>query len=426
MGVTNQQLATRCAIVGGGPCGLMLGYLLARAGVDVVVLEKHADFFRDFRGDTIHPSTLELMNELGLYDEFLKLPHQRAETISAFFGAREYAFADFRHLPTRAKFIALMPQWDFLNFIASQGRSYLSFHLAMQAEATELIEEGGRITGVRAKTPQGQLDVRADLTVGCDGRHSIVRERAGFTAQDLGAPMDVLWFRLSKKASDPGETMGRFTAGRIVILIDRGDYWQCAFLIRKGAIEETKRAGLPAFRASVAHIMPVFADRVDELKDWDQVKLLTVAVNRLERWHRQGLLCIGDAAHAMSPIGGVGVNLAVQDAVAAANILWRPLRDRTVREDDLDYVQERREFPTRVTQRMQVFLQKKVIEVALGADQALQAPLPLRVLSRFAPLRRIPARLVGMGVRPEHIHTPDVRGAAAGAGANPNPRSLPA
>ena len=423
--MTTQQLTTRCAIVGGGPCGLMLGYLLARAGVDVVVLEKHADFFRDFRGDTIHPSTLQLMNELGLYDEFLKLPHQKAETVSAFFGEREYAFADFRHLPTRAKFIALMPQWDFLNFIASQGRNYSSFHLRMQAEATDLIDEGGRVVGVRAKTPQGELDIRADLTVGGDGRHSTVRERAGLKPDDLGAPMDVLWFRLSKTANDPGETMGRFTAGRIVILIDRGDYWQCAFLIRKGEIEETRRAGLPAFRASVAQIMPVFADRVDELTSWDQVKLLTVRVDRLERWHRPGLLCIGDAAHAMSPIGGVGVNLAVQDAVAAANILWRPLKDGTLRDEDLDYVQERRELPTRVTQRMQVFLQKKVIEVALGTNQSLEAPLPLRLFSHFAFLRRIPARLVGIGVRPEHVHTPDVRAGAAAA-ANVNAKSLPA
>ncbi len=292
----------------------------------------------------------------------------------------------------------------------------------MQANAVDLIEEGGRVAGVRADTPDGTLEVRADLTVGSDGRHSTVRERAGLKGEDLGAPMDVLWFRLSKKPSDHGETMGRFTAGRIVILIDRGDYWQCAFLIRKGAIEETKRAGVAAFRQSVAHIMPAFADRVDELKDWDQIKLLTVAVDRLERWHRPGLLCIGDAAHAMSPIGGVGVNLAVQDAVAAANILWRPLRDGTLREEDLDYVQERREFPTRVTQRMQVFMQNKVIEVALGADKALDAPLPLRLMSRFAWLRRIPARLVGMGVRPEHVRTPDVLAEVAGVpGSNPSP-----
>jgi 2-polyprenyl-6-methoxyphenol hydroxylase-like FAD-dependent oxidoreductase len=423
--MATQQISTSCCVVGGGPCGLMLGFLLGRAGVDVVVLEKHADFLRDFRGDTIHPSTLEVMSELGLFDEFLKLPHQKATTIGAWFGDREYSVADFTHLPTRAKFIALMPQWDFLNFLADRGKAYPSFHLRTRAEATELIEDGGRVVGVRANTPNGPIEIKADLTVGCDGRHSTVRTRAGLKVEDLGAPMDVLWFRLAKKASDPGETMGRFTAGRIVILIDRGDYWQCAFLIRKGAIEDTKRAGLPAFQQSVAQIMPVFADRVDDLKDWDQIKLLTVAVDRLEHWHRPGLLCIGDAAHAMSPIGGVGVNLAVQDAVAAANILWRPLKEGKLREDDLDAVQERREFPTRVTQRMQVFMQNKVIDVALGADKALQAPLPLRLLSRFALLRRLPARLVGMGVRPEHVHTPDIS-AVADAPRSASPRSLPA
>jgi 2-polyprenyl-6-methoxyphenol hydroxylase-like FAD-dependent oxidoreductase len=385
----------------------MLGFLLARAGVDVVVLEKHADFLRDFRGDTIHPSTLEVMGELGLLDQFLQLPHQRATTIGAFFGDREYAFADFTRLPTRCKFIALMPQWDFLNFLAAQGRKYPAFHLHMRAEAVDLIEEGGRITGVRANAADGAIDVRADLTVGCDGRHSTVRARAGLTGEDLGAPMDVLWFRLRKKTNDPAETMGRFTAGGIVILIDRGDYWQCAFLIRKGGMEETRRAGLQAFQQSVAQRVPMFADRVDDLKDWDQIKLLTVAVDRLARWHRPGLLCIGDAAHAMSPIGGVGVNLAVQDAVAAANILWKPIAAGTLQQDDLDHVQKRRMFPTRVTQRMQVLIQNNVIGRVLGKGGSLQAPLLLRLTSRFAPLRRLPARFVGIGVRPEHVETPE-------------------
>ncbi len=407
-----ERLSTRCCIVGGGPCGLMLGFLLARAGVDVVVLEKHGDFLRDFRGDTIHPSTLDVMGELGLLDEFLKLPHQKAPSISAYFGGHEYAFADFTHLPTRCKFVALMPQWDFLNFLADRGKSYPSFHLRMRTEAVDLIEDNGRVAGVRANTPNGALEVRADLTVGCDGRHSTVCARAGLEGEDLGAPMDVLWFRLPKKANDPDETMGRFEVGRIVIMLDRGDYWQCAFVIRKGTTEEIKRAGLPAFRRSVAQIAPVFADRVDELKDWDQIKLLTVAVNRLRRWHRPGLLCIGDAAHAMSPIGGVGVNLAVQDAVAAANILWQPLKAGTLGEDDLDRVERRREFPTRVTQRIQVIVQNNVIDRLLGAGEALAAPWPLRLTSWFAPLRLIPAWLVGKGVRPEHVHTPDIRAAA--------------
>jgi 2-polyprenyl-6-methoxyphenol hydroxylase-like FAD-dependent oxidoreductase len=390
----------------------MLGFLLARAGVDVVVLEKHGDFLRDFRGDTIHPSTLNVMAELGLLDEFLKLPHEKAPVIGGSFMGHQYAFADFRYLPIRCKFIALMPQWDFLNFLADHGRTYPSFHLRMRGEATDLIEDGGRVTGVRATTPDGSLEVRAELTVGCDGRHSTVRERAGFAVDDLGAPMDVLWFRLSKKPSDPNETMGRFDAGRIVVMLDRGDYWQCAFVIRKGAIEETKRAGLPAFRQSIVRLAPVFADRVDELKDWDQIKLLTVAVNRLRRWHRPGLLCIGDAAHAMSPIGGVGVNLAVQDAVAAANLLWPPLNAGTLREEDLDRVQRRREFPTRVTQRAQVVVQNNVIDRLLGAGETLAAPWPLRLTSLFPPLRGIPAWLVGVGVRPEHVHTPDSRAPA--------------
>jgi len=390
----------------------MLGFLLARAGVDTVVLEKHGDFLRDFRGDTIHPSTLNVMAELGLLDDFLKLPHAKAPAIGAFFKGQEYGFADFRYLPIRCKFIAIMPQWDFLNFLAERGRSYPTFHLRMRTEAIDLIEDSRRVTGVRATTPDGSLEVRAELTVGCDGRHSTVRERAGLAVDDLGAPMDVLWFSLSKKPSDPNQTMGRFDAGRIVVMIDRGDYWQCAFVIRKGAIEDTKRAGLPAFRQTIVRLAPVFADRVDELKDWDQIKLLTVAVNRVRRWHRPGLLCIGDAAHAMAPIGGVGVNLAVQDAVAAANLLWRPLNAGTVREEDLDRVQQRREFPTRVTQRMQVVVQNNVIDRLLGAGEGLAAPWPLRLTSLIPPLRGIPAWLVGLGVRPEHVHTPDIRAAA--------------
>lgn len=399
-------LATRCCIVGGGPAGMTLGFLLARAGVDVVVLEKHADFLRDFRGDTIHPSTLEIMAELGLLDEFLTLPHQKARTLGGAFGNLQFNFVDFSHLPTRCKFIALMPQWDFLNFLSRHGKRYPGFHLRMQAAALGLIEEAGRITGVRATTAEGPLDISADLVVGCDGRHSTLRERAAMKVDELGAPMDVLWFRLPHNPHDPDQSMGRFEAGRIFVLIDRGDYWQCAYVIPKGSIEEIRANGLETFRTNLVRSMPMFADRVGELKDWDQIKLLTVAVDRLPRWHRPGLLCIGDAAHAMSPIGGVGINLAVQDAVAAANILAEPLRRGRVSEDDLARVQKRREFPTRVTQAIQVFLQNRVINRALQAPGPLQAPLAIRLLARFPFLRRIPARLLGLGVRPEHVRTP--------------------
>ncbi len=386
---------------------MMLGFLLARAGIDVVVLEKHADFLRDFRGDTIHPSTLEVMNELGLLDEFLKLPHTRAHTLGGSFGGMQFDFVDFSHLPTRCKFIAMMPQWDFLDFLADHGKRFANFHLHMRVEATDVIEQAGRIAGVRATTPEGPLEVRADLVVGCDGRHSTLRERAGLKVEDLGAPMDVLWFRLPHAPSDPDQSMGRFEAGRIMVLIDRGDYWQCAYVIPKGSIENIRRAGLDTFRAGIAQSVPMFADRVGELKDWDQIKLLTVAVDRLATWHRPGLLCIGDAAHAMSPIGGVGVNLAVQDAVAAANILWEPLRRGTVTDADLARVQQRRAFPTRVTQGIQVFLQNRVISRALRASGRLDVPLPIRLMARFPPLRRIPARLLGLGVRPEHVRTPE-------------------
>ena len=385
---------------------MMLGFLLARAGIDVTVLEKHADFLRDFRGDTIHPYTLEVMAELGLLDEFLQLPHTEARTLGGAFGNRQFTFVDFSHLSTRCKFIALMPQWDFLNFLADHGKRYPGFHLCMKAEATDLIEEGGRVAGVRATTADGPLEIRADLIVACDGRHSTLRTRAAMKVDDLGAPMDVLWFRIPRSASDPDQSMGQFDAGRIMVLIDRGDYWQCAYVIPKGTIDELRRKGLAAFRANLAQSVPAFADRVDTLRDWDEIKLLTVAVDRMPRWHRPGLLCIGDAAHAMSPIGGVGVNLAVQDAVAAANILWEPLRRGHASEDDLARVQKRREFPARVTQWIQVTLQKNVISRALLASGELKVPLAIRLMARFPLLRRIPARLLGLGVRPEHVHTP--------------------
>jgi 2-polyprenyl-6-methoxyphenol hydroxylase-like FAD-dependent oxidoreductase len=398
------EAVARCCIAGGGPAGMMLGLLLARAGVKVTVLEKHADFFRDFRGDTIHPSTLEVVHELGLLDDFLKRPHQELRELRGWIGDEMIPVADFTHLPTRCKFIALMPQWDFLDFLAQHAKTYANFRLDMQAEVTGLIEEGGRVVGVRTHTPAGVREVRADLVVGADGRHSTVREKARLESDDLGAPMDVLWMRLSQRPGDPKESMGRFDPGHVFVMIDRGDYWQCAFVIPKGGIEEVKRRGLDAFRAEVAQVAPFMRDRVDEIASWDDVKLLTVAVDRLRQWYRPGLLCIGDAAHAMSPIGGIGINLAVQDAVAAANILTGPLRKGAPTINDLRAVQRRRELPTRITQRAQVLAQNRIIGRVLTAQaKSFAVPLPLRLLGQWPALRRIPARLVGMGVRPEHV-----------------------
>jgi len=404
-------LRTRCCIAGGGPAGMMLGFLLARTGVDVVVLEKHADFLRDFRGDTIHPSTLEVMYELGLLDEFLKRPHQEERQLAGQIGGETVAIADFTHLPTHCKFLGLMPQWDFLNFIAEQARRYPSFHLRMEAEVTQIVEEAGKVVGVTAKTPEGELEVLADLTVGADGRHSVVRERAGFSVVNLGAPMDVLWMRMSRHPTDPAQTFGRFDSGRILVFLNREDYWQTAYVIPKGKADELRQQGLPEFRLELVRLAPFLQDRVDELRDWDDIKLLTVAVDRLSRWFRPGLLCIGDAAHAMSPIGGVGINLAIQDAVATANILGGRLRQGIVSLADLQAVQRRRTFPTRATQRMQLIVQNNVIRRVLGTTKPLTPPWPIKLLGRWKFLQRIPARVVGMGFRPEHVQTREVRAA---------------
>lgn len=401
-----QALTTRCCIAGGGPAGMMLGLLLARAGVPVVVLEKHADFLRDFRGDTVHPSTLELMAELGLLDDFLRRPHNRVTTLTGQIGSERVTIADFRHLPTRCKFVVLMPQWDFLDFIADTARRYPSFDLRMQAEAVGLLEDKDRVTGVRAKTPDGEIAIQADLVIGADGRHSTLRQAAGLAVDDIGAPMDVLWYRLSRHADDPDETFGHIEAGQMMVMLNRGDYWQCAFVIAKGSIDQLKARGLPAFRDRVAAMSPFVRDRLDEIADWDHVKLLTVAVDRLQRWWRPGLLCIGDAAHAMSPIGGVGINLAIQDAVAAANILARPLRERRVTDDDLMAVEKRRTFPTRATQRVQVAIQNSVISAVLSG-KTMRVPFVVRLLQWIPLLRVIPAYLVGVGVRPEHVETPE-------------------
>jgi 2-polyprenyl-6-methoxyphenol hydroxylase-like FAD-dependent oxidoreductase len=413
--MSGRPSAVTCCVAGGGPAGMMLGFLLARAGVPVMVLEKHADFLRDFRGDTIHPSTLELMHELGLLEEFLRVPHQEMPGLVAQFGDTPLRVADFTHLPTRCKFIAMMPQWDFLAFLARNGARYAAFHLEMRAEATGLIEEAGRVIGVRGTAAGGPFEVRADLVVAADGRSSILRERAGLHVEDLGAPMDVLWFRLSRSSGDPEATMGRFDVGRIFVLLNRGQHWQCGYVIPKGSAEDVRRRGLDAFRASVAALMPFAADRVAaEIRDWDDVKLLTVRVDRLRQWYRPGLLCIGDAAHAMSPVGGVGINLAIQDAVAAANRLWRPLREGRLTTEDLRRVQRRREWPTRVTQWLQLLVQRRIITTTLGRRGGrLTPPRLVRLLARFGPLARIPARLVGVGVRPEHVETPE-RAAAQG------------
>jgi 2-polyprenyl-6-methoxyphenol hydroxylase-like FAD-dependent oxidoreductase len=398
---------TQCCIAGGGPAGMMLGFLLARAGVDVLVLEKHADFFRDFRGDTVHPSTLELVYELGLIDKFLELPHQKVETLTGQVGAEHLKMVDFRHLPTHCKFIVLMPQWDFLNFVAQHARRYKTFELHMETEATELIEEGRRIVGLRAKTRDGALTIRADLVVGCDGRHSTVREKAGFESDDYGAPMDVLWFRMSRQQSDTTDTFGHIEAGKLMVMLDRGDYWQCAYVIPKGGIERVKSEGLEAFRKRVVEMSPLLADRVSELESWDDVKLLSVTVDRLRKWWRPGLICIGDSAHAMSPIGGVGINMAVQDAVAAANRLASPLRSGEVTDNDLQAIQERRVPPVRFTQWLQLTIQKRIISRVLESRQRPKPPLFFKLSSIFPVLRRIPARLIGVGIRPEHVRTPE-------------------
>ena len=387
---------------------MMLGYLLARSGIDVIVLEKHADFLRDFRRDTIHPSTLELMYELGLLEEFLKRPHQKTREIRGQVGDQSVALGDFTHLPTHCKFLAFMPQWDFLNFMAEQGKRYPEFHLRMQAEAIDLIEDSGTIVGVRATTRDGPLEIRSRLTVGADGRRSIVRERAGFEVIDLGAPMDVLWMRVSRHPSDPGQTLGRAAAGKIFIMVDRDEYWQCGYVIPKGAAEETRQRGIEKFRQEIASLAPFLHDRIGELRDWNDVSLLTVKVDRLKKWFRPGLLCIGDSAHAMSPVGGVGINLAIQDAVAAANILAAKLITGNISESDLESVERRREFPTRATQKLQVAVQNRVIRRILGTSNPLKLPLLLRLLRDFPVLRRLPARVIGIGFRPEHIRTPDL------------------
>ncbi len=387
---------------------MMLGLLLARAGVDVAVLEKHADFFRDFRGDTIHPSTLHIMDELGLLERFLAVPHSQVTRLTARIGDTTLAIASFEHVPGPCKFLAFMPQWDFLKFLAGEAARYPAFRLEMQAEATQLVRRENRVAGVSAQTPHGVRTIEADLVVACDGRHSVLRELAGLPVIDVGAPIDVLWMRLSRKPGDPGQAFGNIAAGGILVALDRGDYYQCAFVIRKGAFDAVRARGIAAFRTDVAAIAPFLSDRVQEIVDWDQVKLLTVRVDRLRRWYVPGLLCIGDAAHAMSPIGGVGINLAIQDAVASANILARPLLQGSATTGHLRAVQHRRQLPTRLTQALQVQIQNRILNPVFSASNAVRVPAVLRFVDRLKPLQRIPAFVVGVGFRPEHVRSPQI------------------
>jgi 2-polyprenyl-6-methoxyphenol hydroxylase-like FAD-dependent oxidoreductase len=395
---------TTCCIAGGGPAGVMLGYLLARAGVHVIVLEKHKDFFRDFRGDTIHPSTLELMYELGLLEEFLKLPHQELQRIGGQFGDFAFTGADFSHLPTHCKFIALMPQWDFLNFLTSQGKRFRTFELRMEHEAIGVLEKDGGVKGIRVKTPEGLMEMEADLVVACDGRHSTVRDAAKFEVMDLGVPVDVLWFHISRKADDSYQALGRIDYGEMLVLINREEYFQAGLIVRKAAFDSVKAAGLPVFRESLLRIAPFLGERVEEIKDWEQVKLLSIQINRLRQWYKPGLLCIGDAAHAMSPAGGVGINYAIQDAVATANLLAEALREHKVTDALLAQVQERREFPVRIVQSLQAKAHNASLNF-LGRPVKAKAPWQMRAVFRIPGLERIMARGIGLGVRPEHIHT---------------------
>jgi 2-polyprenyl-6-methoxyphenol hydroxylase-like FAD-dependent oxidoreductase len=402
----SEKLKTRCVIVGGGPAGIMAGYLLARAGVQVVVLEKHADFNRDFRGDTIHPSTLELMYELGLLDEFLKQPHQELRELRAFVNGQAVPAADFTKLPTHCKFIAFMPQWDFLNFLSRHAKHFPTFQLRMETEVVDLLMEGARVTGVRAKTPRGEVEVHADLVIGADGRHSTIQGRSDLEQLHFGVPIDVLWMRISKKQGDPKQTFGFFQHGKLLVMLDRDDYWQCGFVIPKGGLDEIKGCGLQQFQNEIVTFAGFLRDRVTELDDWSKIKLLTVQVNRLRDWCCEGLLCIGDSAHAMSPAGGVGINLAIQDAVATANLLAEKLRRGPVHVDDLRKVQARREWPTRLIQAMQIFIHRRVVTGRTSNNKKASLPFVFRLLKWFPILRRLPARFIGMGPRPEHIHSP--------------------
>jgi len=400
---TEEIQRVTCCVIGCGPAGAMLGLMLAREGVDVLVIEKHADFLRDFRGDTLHPSTMEIMDELGLAEGLLDLEHTKAPKIEARFPGGTVTVADLRRLKTRYPYITFMPQWDFLDYVTGEAKRYPNFRLKMEAEARDLILEDDIVRGVRYETPEGPREARALLTVAADGRSSPFREQAGLKMVRTSPPIDVLWFRLSRREGDPEDTFGYAGGGRFMVVINRGEYWQIAYAIRKGEYQNVRAAGLEAFRRSVGDTIPDLADRTGELHDWDAVKLLSVQADRLRRWHRPGLLCIGDAAHAMSPVGGVGINLAIADAVAAANILARPLRAGRVSSGDLAAVQLRRELPTRAIQAFQSVAQRRVVSSLLGPEGAPSLPAPARALLRLRPVRDLPARIIAFGIWPEHV-----------------------